>query len=115
MNFITLSFIQKENAMTPQEIKTLCLNLMRASDAVYVTTIDSQGYPDTRAMLNLRNPAQYPNLEPFFEQYQEDLSIFFSTNTSSQKLKEIAQNPKASAYFCTPKDFKGVMLSGMYA
>ncbi len=99
--------------MTSQDMKTLCLQLMRTSDAAYVTTIDPQGFPDTRAMLNLWNIIQYPQLSTFFEPYQENLTVYFSTNTASQKLRELAHNPKASVYYCIPSKFQGVMLSGL--
>ena len=98
--------------MNTQEIKQLCRRLMETSDAVYLTTIDPDGFPDTRAMLNLRNATQYPQLSAFFEPYQESLTIYFSTNTSSQKIQELLRNPKASVYYCLPKQFQGVMLSG---
>lgn len=98
--------------MDAQKIKQICLELMETADAVYLSTLDSDGFPDTRAMLNLRNTTQYRELQPFFSQHQEDLLVYFSTNTSSEKLRQIQKNPRASVYFCKPKQFQGVMLSG---
>jgi len=41
----------------------------------------------------------------------DDLTkIYFSTNTSSQKIKQIKNNNKASAYFSDSKHFIGLTL-----
>lgn len=98
--------------MEVQTIKQICLTLMETGDAAYFSTIDPSGFPDTRAMLNLRNPKQYPTLVQFFSQHQDDLLVYFSTNTSSEKVRQITANSAASVYFCKSKKFQGVMLSG---
>ena len=88
------------------------LQLLSEAPAAYLTTIDRDGWPNTRAMLNLRNAAAYPGLVPVFSPYQEDLTLYFTTNTSSGKVTQIAQNQKASAYFCNPSQWQGLMLGG---
>jgi general stress protein 26 len=98
--------------MEPQTIKQICLTLMETADAAYFSTIDQSGFPDTRAMLNLRNLKQYPTLVQFFSHHQEDLLVYFSTNTSSEKVRQITENSAGSVYFCKPKKFQGIMLSG---
>ena len=53
---------------------------------VYLSYIDSRGFPTTRAMLAPRE--------------REDVRVFwFSTNTSSQKVAAFRRNPKGSIYF----------------
>lgn len=65
----------------------------------YLSYIDSQGYPATRAMLAPRE--------------REGIRVFwFSTNTSSQKVSAFRENPKASIYFVDRRFFRGVCLSG---
>jgi general stress protein 26 len=98
--------------MELEEAKNLSLELMEASKAAYLTTIDSNGYPITRAMFNLRNTEQFPELSSFFTKLENTFTIYISTNTSSSKIGQITKNPKISIYFCEPEDFKGVMFGG---
>ena len=41
--------------MDQKESRKLCIDLLETGWPVYLTTIDAKGYPQTRAMLNLRN------------------------------------------------------------
>ena len=66
---------------------------------VFLSYIDSQGFPATRAMLAPRE--------------REGIRVFwFSTNTSSQKVAAFRRNPKGSIYFVDRLFFRGVSLSG---
>ena len=38
--------------------------------------------------------------------------VYFSTNTSSHKLRQIKADPRVSVYYCNPGQFHGLMLSG---
>lgn len=98
--------------MEIEEAKKLSLELMETSKAVYLTTIDSEGYPITRAMFNLRNKEQFPEFTEFFAGLDNKFEIYISTNTSSSKIEHIKENPKISVYYCDPEDFKGVMFGG---
>ncbi|MFW9897592.1 MAG: pyridoxamine 5'-phosphate oxidase family protein [Candidatus Thorarchaeota archaeon] len=98
--------------MDLEETKKLSLELMDTSKAAYLTTIDSEGYPITRAMFNLRNKEQFPEFSEFFANQDNKFLIYISTNTSSSKIDHIKKNPKISVYFCEPEDFKGVMFGG---
>ena len=98
--------------MDENEAKKLSLELIETSKAVYLTTIDSEGYPITRAMFNLRNKEQFPEFSKFFACLDNEFEIYISTNTSSSKVDHIKNNPKISVYFCDPEDFKGVMFGG---
>ena len=70
-----------------------------SADYCMISYIDTQGYPVTKAMLSPR--------------IIEDKGIFwFSTNTSSNKIKCFRQNDKASLYFVNRKGFVGVSLIG---
>lgn len=88
------------------------LALIRKADAAYLTTIDSKGYPSTRAMLNLRNSQQYPTLVDFMSQYDHDLTLFFTTNTSSTKVSQMTNNAKVAVYYCDAKSWHGLMCQG---
>jgi general stress protein 26 len=98
--------------MEIEEAKKISLELMKTSKAAYLTTIDSEGYPITRAMFNLRNENQFPEFSDFFNGLNNEFEIYISTNTSSSKTDHINKNPKICVYYCDPEDFKGVMFGG---
>ena len=64
-----------------------------------IGSVDGHGYPNAKAMLPPRK--------------REGLRhIYFTTNTSSLRVKQYGKNPKACVYFFDPRFFKGVMLTG---
>jgi phosphatidylethanolamine-binding protein (PEBP) family uncharacterized protein len=67
---------------------------MRIAEAAYVTTIDPDGFPQTRAMFNLRRKEQFPGLASLFKDHQYDFLVYFTTNTSS--LKPISKRTRRS-------------------
>jgi len=89
-----------------------CLEMMEKSSFVDLTTIDSTGFPSTRAMLNLRNREQYPHLVKMYGEEKNPLTVYMTTNTSSEKVKEITENGKACLYFCEAGSFHGILLQG---
>jgi general stress protein 26 len=84
--------------MLDRETETTILNIISAAESVALSTIDSDGAPATRAMLNLSDNTLK--------------EIWFTTNTSSRKVEQIKKNSKGSAYFCLPKEWRGVLLNG---
>jgi general stress protein 26 len=67
----------------------------------FISSIDNDGFPNTKAMLPARK--------------REELKAFyFSTNTSSMRVGQYRENPKACIYFCSKGRFRyqGVMLIG---
>ncbi|TFH11553.1 MAG: hypothetical protein E4H14_00535 [Candidatus Thorarchaeota archaeon] len=97
--------------MDQKESRKLCIDLIETGWPVYLATIDAKGYPQTRAMLNLRNKEKYPKLVPFFEK-QDEFTIIFTTNTSSTKINDIKTNSAVSVYYCDPETWRGVMFGG---
>ena len=98
--------------MKEKELRQECLKLMETADAAYLSTIDSDGFPQTRVMGNLRNTKQYPGLKSMFSEHGEDFLIYLTTSASSGKMAQIRANPKVSVYFCNPGEFHGLMLGG---
>lgn len=98
--------------MNLDEQINFCKKIMTASKACYLTTINPDGMPETRAMLNLRNDKSYPGLKEIFDENPESFIIYFTTNTSSVKVKQMNANPNVSVYYCLPDEFKGVMANG---
>ena len=67
----------------------------------FIASVDEEGFPNVKAMLR---PRKHIGLKEFW----------FSTNTSSMRVKQFLDNPKACIYFYHKGLIKyvGVMLSG---
>lgn len=99
--------------MDKQEATRPSRELLETAEAAVFTTIDEEGFPQTRAMFNLRRKDQFPGLAPVFESHPNDFLVYFTTNTSSPKVALILKNPKASVYYYKPAEFRGLMLGGV--
>lgn len=69
------------------------------SSTSFLAYVDEFGFPVTKAMLKPR-------------ERNGITTIWFSTNTSSNKVKCFRDNPKASVYFVDRRFFRGVSLIG---
>ncbi len=98
--------------MNKNEERKMVLELMGTANAAVLTTIDRAGFPQTRAMFNLRNGEMFPEIAPLFEEHDYDLMIIFTTNTSSAKVGDIRENPAVSVYYYIQDEWRGVMLGG---
>lgn len=85
--------------------------LIKKAAVACLTTIDPNGFPSTRAMFNLKNSRQFPKLVYFMAKHN-DLTLFFTTNTSSAKIKHIMNNPKVAVYYCDTEVYQGFMCQG---
>lgn len=65
----------------------------------FISYVDDEGFPITKAMLK---PRERNGIK----------EIWFSTNTSSNKVKFFRNNKKASVYFVDKRFFRGVSLVG---
>ncbi|HQE58582.1 MAG TPA: pyridoxamine 5'-phosphate oxidase family protein [Spirochaetota bacterium] len=92
-------------------MKETALQIIKEAPAAYLTTTGLDGYPETRAMLNLRNEKSFPKLKSFWDGFNE-FEIFFTTNTSSSKIGQIKNNTKVSLYYCNPASWLGLMMNG---
>ena len=98
--------------MSEENVRQVCVRLIDEAWPAYLTTIDGNGFPQTRAMFNLRNKERFPKLQSLFSEHEDDFYVIFSTNTSSAKIEEIKSNPKASVYYCLPDEWRGAMIGG---
>lgn len=74
-------------------------NLIDHQKVAYISSVDDDGFPNTKAMLPPRK--------------REGISIFyFTTNTSSMRVRQYQANPNACIYFSDQRFFRGVMLTG---
>jgi general stress protein 26 len=75
-------------------------NLIDKASVPIISSIDEDGFPNSKAMLPPRKREGIKH-------------IFFTTNTSSMRVKQYFNNPKACIYFFEKRFFKGVMLRGI--
>ena len=74
-------------------------NLIGKQGISFISSLDDEGFPNTKAMLP---PRKRDGIKTFY----------FTTNTSSMRVKQFRSNPKACIYFCDKRFFRGVMLKG---
>ncbi len=74
-------------------------NILDKQGTVYISSVDEDGFPNTKAVLAPRKREGIKEL-------------YFTTNTSSKHVKQFWDNSKASVYFCDKRFFRGVMLKG---
>ena len=74
-------------------------NIVDKASVSIISSVDENGFPNTKAMLP---PRKRENIK----------HLFFTTNTSSMRVKQYSKNPKACVYFFDKRFFRGVMLRG---
>jgi general stress protein 26 len=74
-------------------------NLIDKVTVSIISSVDEKGFPNTIAMLPPRKREGIKH-------------IYFTTNTSSMRVKQYSENPKACIYFFDKRFFRGVMLKG---
>jgi general stress protein 26 len=80
-------------------VKDLIAKMADTLPVTYISSVDEQGFPCTKAMLSPR--------------VREGIKVFyFTTNTFSLRVAHYKANPKASIYWCDTHGFKGMMLRG---
>jgi general stress protein 26 len=75
-------------------------NLIDKQGVSLISSTDSEGFPNTKAMLP---PRKRDGIKHFW----------FTTNTSSMRVSQYRTNPKACIYFFDKRFFRGVMLKGI--
>lgn len=74
-------------------------NLIDRQGVAFISSLDEDGFPNTKAMLP---PRKRVGIKTFY----------FTTNTSSMRVRQFRINPKACIYFCDKRFFRGLMLKG---
>jgi len=75
------------------------INLYENQPVSFIGSVDQNGFPGIRAMLR---PRKREGIK----------TIYFSTNTSTNKVEDFVENEKACVYFCDPVTFQGALLKG---
>jgi general stress protein 26 len=75
-------------------------NLIDKANVSIISSVDEDGFPNSKAMLPPRK--------------REDIKhLYFTTNTSSMRVRQYLHNPKACVYFFDKRFFRGAMLRGV--
>ena len=82
-----------------KDLIKIALSVIEKSGKTIIGSIDEDGYPNLKAMLK---PREMEGVKTFY----------FTTNTSSMRVKQYRKSPKASIYFYDTRFFRGVMLKG---
>ena len=82
-----------------KDVKKAAELLIKKGSAVFIASVDSDGFPNLKAILA---PRKIVGLKTFF----------FATNTSSLRVAQYRAFPKAAIYFCNQQNFTCLMLRG---
>lgn len=74
-------------------------NMADKLKTAFIGYVDADGYPCIKAMLQ---PRKREGIKTFY----------FTTNTSSMRVRQFLQNDKSCIYFCDKRFFRGIMLRG---
>ncbi|WNY25968.1 hypothetical protein MsAc7_15400 [Methanolapillus millepedarum] len=74
-------------------------NLIDKQTICIISSIDEEGFPNTKAMLA---PRKRDGIKTFY----------LTTNTSSVRVSQYRKNPKAGLYFFDKRFFRGVLFKG---
>ena len=81
------------------DVKGLIAKMADSLPVAYISSVDYEGFPWTKAMLA---PRKREGIKTYY----------FTTNTFSIRVAQYKANPKASIYFCDAEGFKAVLLRG---
>ena len=82
-----------------EETAKIVGSLIDKQDVCFLSFVDDEGFPSTRAMLN---PRKRQGLQEFY----------LTTNTASKKVQAFKANPKACLYFYDRPTYRGVVFKG---
>jgi general stress protein 26 len=79
-------------------VKAQIFSVLKKSKFAFVSSIDSLGFPNTKAMFALK---------------RDGIAVhYFSTNYSAKRTQQFLSNPNACVYLCNQSRFMGLMLVG---
>lgn len=96
-----------------EDLTQFTIDLMNRAPVAYMSTVDEEGLPQVRAVENFRCLKKFPKQAEVLSDYEADpLTSYLSINTSSQKLRQVENNPVVALYYSVPEEYRGVMLRG---
>lgn len=93
---------------SPADMRQTALSLYSEQATIILSTINEQGYPEARYVMNLRKPGnlEKPMIAP------DSLGTLIVTSGSSDKVRQLRANPNASVYMADPATNRAVLLTG---
>ena len=82
-----------------EDLPAAIAKMIDRQDVCFLSFIKADGFPTTRTMLN---PRKRQGIKEFY----------LTTNTKSQKVQSLLQNPKAGLYFYDRPLYRGVAFTG---
>ena len=82
-----------------EDLPAAIAKMIDRHDVCFLSFIKADGFPTTRTMLN---PRKRQGIKEFY----------LTTNTKSQKVQSLLQNPKAGLYFYDRPLYRGVAFTG---
>lgn len=98
--FLKILQILERTIVMDEKIKSEIRKLRNNSNVAFVGSINENNFPQIKGML-------------VFE-HEKLKTQYFSTNTSSKRVKQFRENPKACVYYCddTKDKYKGALFTG---
>ena len=83
-----------------EKIKSEIYQLRNNAQVAYIGSVNDNGFPQIKGMLVL--------------EHSSIKTHYFSTNTSSKRVKQFLSDPKSSVYYCddTINKYKGILFTG---
>lgn len=82
-----------------KDVETTIGKLIDNQKVAFIASVDEEGFPNMKAMLPPRK--------------REGIrSFYFTTNTSSMRVRQFLKDNRSCIYFCDRRFFRGVMLRG---
>lgn len=82
-----------------EDLPAAIAKMIDRQDVCFLSFINADGFPTTRTMLN---PRKRQGIKEFY----------LTTNTKSQKVQSLLQDPKAGLYFYDRPLYRGVAFTG---
>ncbi|GHU13103.1 hypothetical protein FACS189449_08010 [Alphaproteobacteria bacterium] len=84
-----------------KNVKKEVVEVINSCEIAFLSTLNLDGFPETRAMSNIINMNT-----------DEELKIYFSSHANSPKVEQIKKNDNASLYYFVTENMKNVTLFG---
>jgi general stress protein 26 len=93
--------MQKRNGGCMIDAREIAIEVIRASEVAFVSTINFDNFPETRALINILN-----------KELDEKLEIYFVSDINSPKIEQLKRNSRASLYYYASEIMKNMILFG---
>lgn len=92
-----------------KDLEKTILNIVENCGVGFLSTINLENIPETRALMNLRNKKYFNNYK---NSYNGNLDIYFATDINSPKMEQIRKNNNVSLYFYLEENMQNMTLFG---